>query len=106
MIHPPTKYQPKIISRLGIIDRKGNTDVSRFGPLVVNWRIRSGQFYIATHLCPMIHPPTKYQPKIISCLGIIDRKGTLTLGYGQWTAGDGHAADSIKHPLVFDDGDA
>jgi hypothetical protein len=56
-----------------------------------------GRFDIGTHLCPMIHPPTNHQQKIISRLGIIDWKGTLTLGYGQWTVGGGWRTCSGKH---------
>jgi hypothetical protein len=28
-----------------------------FGPLVAKWRIGSGRFFGATHLCPLIHHP-------------------------------------------------
>jgi hypothetical protein len=33
--------------------------------------------FCVTHLCPLIYPPTKYQPKIFSRLGIIERKGNI-----------------------------
>jgi hypothetical protein len=49
--------------------------VSGFGPLVAKWRIGSGRFFSATHLCPLIHHPTKYEPKIHSHSEVTERKG-------------------------------
>jgi hypothetical protein len=40
-------------------------------------KVASTQIFHVTHLCPLIHPHTKYQPKIFSHLGIIERKGNI-----------------------------
>jgi hypothetical protein len=50
------------------------------------------QIFRATHLCPLIHPPTKYQPKIISHLGIIVE--------GKYTSG-GHGSKNITRTVKF-----
>jgi hypothetical protein len=69
LIHPPTKYQPKIFSLLGIIERKVN--IMQFGVMVTGSRskITSTQIFCLTHLCHLIHPHPKYQPKIFIRLG-------------------------------------
>jgi hypothetical protein len=38
-------------------------------------QVTSTQIFCATHLCPPIHPHTKYQPKIFIHLGDTERKG-------------------------------
>jgi hypothetical protein len=50
-----------------------------------------------THLCPLIHHPTKYQPKIISCYYRVE---------GKRTVGGGHGSKNIKHPPTYIGGDA
>jgi hypothetical protein len=61
-------------------------------------KFASTWFFRATHLCPLIHPPTKYQPKIFCHLGIIRVEGKYTDG--------GHGSKNIKHPPTYVGGDA
>jgi hypothetical protein len=77
LIHPPTKYQPKIFSHLGMMERKEN--IMQFGVMVTGSRskVTSTQIFWLTHVCPLIHPHTKYQPKIFIHLGDTERKGIL-----------------------------
>jgi hypothetical protein len=37
-------------------------------------KVTSTRFFCATHLCPMIHPPTKYQPNTFIRLGDTERR--------------------------------
>jgi hypothetical protein len=75
LIHPPTKYQPKIFSRLRIIER--NVNIMQFGVMVTGSRskVTSTQSFFLTHFFPLIHPHNKYQPKIFIRLGDTERKG-------------------------------
>jgi hypothetical protein len=51
----------------------------QFGVMVTGSRskVTSTQIFCMTHLCSVIHPHTKYQPKIFICLGDTERKGIL-----------------------------
>jgi hypothetical protein len=49
-------------------------------------RVASTWIFCVTHLCPRIHPPTKYQPKIFIHLGDTEQKGisvSTSQGQGQ-----------------------
>jgi hypothetical protein len=74
LIHPHTKYQPKMFIRLGDTERKGISVTKVTGSRL---KVASTRFFRATHLCPLIHPPTKYPPKIFIRFEDTEQKGII-----------------------------
>jgi hypothetical protein len=102
-LYPDTsshQISTKNFSHLGIIERKGN--IMQFGVMVTGSRskVTSTQIFCLTHLCPLIQPHTKYQPKILICLGDTERKGIL-VSKSQSQGQRSHRQDSsAQHTVV------